>query len=169
MSPQRQERDFDAIVIGSGLTGGLAAKELTQLGLRTLVLEAGRPIDPRKDYVEHKAPYEFMFRGLGDRRHNDPCDNWHMEIGIGVAGQPSGVGVALDRLATAFGTCVEINPPHRRAAGETDSEGSNGRGGGRKAGTGCAGDKHCFAQRNDNEQRTALGHMAARNIPIAQL
>jgi len=60
--------DFDAIVVGSGMTGGWAAKELTELGLRTLVLEAGRPIVPEQDYVEHKPPWEVPFRGLGDRR-----------------------------------------------------------------------------------------------------
>jgi choline dehydrogenase-like flavoprotein len=60
--------DFDAIVVGSGITGGWAAKELTELGLRTLVLEAGRPITPEQDYVEHKPTWEMPFRGLGDRR-----------------------------------------------------------------------------------------------------
>src|SRR5882672_2996586 len=60
--------DFDAIVVGSGITGGWAAKELTELGLRTLVLEAGRPITPEQDYVEHKPSWEMPFRGLGDRR-----------------------------------------------------------------------------------------------------
>ncbi len=60
--------DFDAIVVGSGMTGGWAAKELTELGLRTLVLEAGRPISPEQDYVEHKPTWEMPFRGLGDRR-----------------------------------------------------------------------------------------------------
>jgi len=60
--------DFDAIVVGSGMTGGWAAKELTELGLRTLVLEAGRPIVPEQDYTEHKPPWEVPFRGLGDRR-----------------------------------------------------------------------------------------------------
>jgi len=60
--------DFDAIVVGSGMTGGWAAKELTELGLRTLVLEAGRPISPEQDYVEHKPRWEMPFRGLGDRR-----------------------------------------------------------------------------------------------------
>lgn len=60
--------DYDAIVVGSGMTGGWAAKELTELGLRTLVLEAGRPITPARDYVEHTPPWEMPFRGLGDRR-----------------------------------------------------------------------------------------------------
>jgi choline dehydrogenase-like flavoprotein len=59
---------FDAIVIGSGMTGGWAAKELTEKGLRTLVLEAGRPIVPEKDYVEHVPTCEMPFRGLRDRK-----------------------------------------------------------------------------------------------------
>jgi choline dehydrogenase-like flavoprotein len=63
----RATEDFDAIVVGSGMTGGWAAKELTERGLRTLVLEAGRPITPEQDYVEHKPPWEMPFRGLGDR------------------------------------------------------------------------------------------------------
>ena len=64
----RDVTDFDAIVVGSGMTGGWAAKELTELGLRTLVLEAGRPITPERDFVEHKPPWEMPFRGLGDAR-----------------------------------------------------------------------------------------------------
>jgi choline dehydrogenase-like flavoprotein len=58
---------YDAIVVGSGISGGWAAKELTEHGLRTIVLEAGRPIDPAVDYVEHVAPYEKRYRGMGDR------------------------------------------------------------------------------------------------------
>jgi choline dehydrogenase-like flavoprotein len=50
------------------MTGGWAAKELTELGLRTLVLDAGRPTVPNKDYREHTPPWEMPFRGLGDRR-----------------------------------------------------------------------------------------------------
>ena len=53
-----QSTTFDAIVVGSGITGGWAAKELCEKGLRTLCLEAGRPIDPAIDYVEHIAAYE---------------------------------------------------------------------------------------------------------------
>jgi choline dehydrogenase-like flavoprotein len=59
---------YDAIVVGSGITGGWAAKELCEKGLRTLVLEAGRDIDPGRDFVEHKQPWEMHFRGMGDRR-----------------------------------------------------------------------------------------------------
>jgi choline dehydrogenase-like flavoprotein len=58
---------YDAIVVGSGISGGWAAKELTEHGLKTLVLEAGGPVDPKTDYVEHVQPWEMHFRGLGDR------------------------------------------------------------------------------------------------------
>lgn len=60
--------EFDAIVVGSGISGGWAAKELTERGLRTIVLEAGRPIDPAVDYVEHVPSHEMRYRGMGDRK-----------------------------------------------------------------------------------------------------
>jgi sugar phosphate isomerase/epimerase len=63
----KEAREFDAIVVGSGISGGWAAKELTERGLTTLVLEAGGPIDPERDYVEHVPPYAFPFRVWGDR------------------------------------------------------------------------------------------------------
>ena len=59
---------FDAIVVGSGISGGWAAKELTEKGLNTIVLEAGRPIDPNIDYVEHVPAYAMRYRGMGDRK-----------------------------------------------------------------------------------------------------
>jgi choline dehydrogenase-like flavoprotein len=62
------ETAYDAIVVGSGMTGGWAAKELTEKGLKTLVLEAGRAIQPEQDYVEHVPPWEMKFRGMRDRR-----------------------------------------------------------------------------------------------------
>lgn len=65
---QATATSFDAIVVGSGITGGWAAKELTERGLRTLVLEAGRSITPSADYVEHVQAWEMPFRGWGDRR-----------------------------------------------------------------------------------------------------
>ncbi|MGH9337113.1 MAG: NAD(P)-binding protein, partial [Vicinamibacteria bacterium] len=62
-----QKKIYDAIVVGSGITGGYAAMELTKRGLDTLVLEAGRPISPERDYVEHLKPWQLRFRGLADR------------------------------------------------------------------------------------------------------
>jgi len=54
---------FDAIVVGSGATGGWAAKELTEAGLRVCLLEAGRNLNPEKDFTEHMAPYQIKYRG----------------------------------------------------------------------------------------------------------
>jgi len=55
-----QSEDFDAIVVGTGITGGWAAKELTEKGLRTLVLERGRMVEHIKDYpTMHMDPWDF--------------------------------------------------------------------------------------------------------------
>ncbi|MFZ4863669.1 GMC oxidoreductase [Sphingobacterium sp. Mn56C] len=54
---------YDAIVIGSGISGGWAAKELTEKGLKTLLLERGRDVKHVKDYpTTNKYPYEFEHR-----------------------------------------------------------------------------------------------------------
>ncbi|HVW63251.1 MAG TPA: NAD(P)-binding protein, partial [Puia sp.] len=55
---------YDAIVIGSGISGGWAAKELCEQGLRTLLLERGRPVEHLKDYpTATKDPWDFPHRG----------------------------------------------------------------------------------------------------------
>lgn len=55
---------YDAIVVGSGMTGSWAAKELTEKGLKTLVLERGREVKHAQDYpTANMAPWEFEHRG----------------------------------------------------------------------------------------------------------
>ncbi|MCI0666164.1 MAG: GMC family oxidoreductase [Acidobacteria bacterium] len=56
---------YDVIIIGSGASGGMAAKELTEKGLEVLVLEAGPMIDPLRDFSMNKFAYESMYRGFG--------------------------------------------------------------------------------------------------------
>jgi len=59
-----KERTFDAIVIGSGISGGWSAKELTERGLKTLVLERGRDVKHITDYpTTTMMPWEFKHRG----------------------------------------------------------------------------------------------------------
>ena len=58
------DNTYDAIVIGSGISGGWAAKELTEKGLKTIMLERGRNIEHIKDYVNAtKDPWDFPHRG----------------------------------------------------------------------------------------------------------
>ncbi|WP_114936279.1 GMC oxidoreductase [Mucilaginibacter endophyticus] len=58
------QHTFDAIVIGSGISGGWAAKELCEKGLKTLVLERGRNVTHLKDYpTATKNPWDFPHRG----------------------------------------------------------------------------------------------------------
>lgn len=59
-----KENVYDAIVIGSGISGGWAAKELSEKGLKTLMLERGRNVVHIKDYVNaNKNPWDFEHRG----------------------------------------------------------------------------------------------------------
>src|SRR5688572_10766680 len=59
-----QRPEYDAIVVGSGISGGWAAKELTEKGLRVLMLERGRNVEHIKDYVNAtKAPWQYPHRG----------------------------------------------------------------------------------------------------------
>lgn len=58
------ERTYDAIVIGSGVSGGWAAKELTEKGLRVLMLERGKPLEHVSGYENAmKAPWEMQYAG----------------------------------------------------------------------------------------------------------
>lgn len=58
------DNTYDAIVVGSGISGGWAAKELTEKGLKVLLLERGRNIEHVKDYVNAtKESWEFPHRG----------------------------------------------------------------------------------------------------------
>lgn len=58
------ENTYDAIVIGSGISGGWAAKELTEKGLKVLLLERGRNHEHIKDYVNaNKNPWDYPHRG----------------------------------------------------------------------------------------------------------
>ncbi|MGB6897455.1 MAG: GMC family oxidoreductase [Candidatus Acidiferrum sp.] len=90
---------YDAIIVGSGITGGWAAKELTEKGLNVLVLEAGRTIVPEKDYVEHVPVWELKYRdwdNRGERLKTQPiqrevyyaCDEYSHKFFVSDAENP---------------------------------------------------------------------------------
>jgi len=60
--------DYDVIVIGSGISGGWAAKELTEKGLKVLVLERGQELNHGIDYLgEHAPDWKIPFNGKANR------------------------------------------------------------------------------------------------------
>jgi choline dehydrogenase-like flavoprotein len=67
-----KQNTFDAIVIGSGISGGWSAKELCEKGLKTLVLERGRNVVHNKDYrTANWDPWDFRYGGRLPRKHLD--------------------------------------------------------------------------------------------------
>jgi choline dehydrogenase-like flavoprotein len=64
--------NFDAIVVGSGISGGWAAKELAEKGLKVVMLERGRNIEHVKDYVNaNKERWEYPHRGAATQQMKD--------------------------------------------------------------------------------------------------
>jgi choline dehydrogenase-like flavoprotein len=71
----KDANSYDAIVIGSGISGGWAAKELCEKGLKTLVLERGRPVEHIKDYpTANLSRWELPHRGwiTNETRQQNP-------------------------------------------------------------------------------------------------
>ena len=58
----------DVLIVGSGASGGWVAKEMAERGLSVLMLEAGPPRIPTRDFTEHVWPYQLKFRGFGDQK-----------------------------------------------------------------------------------------------------
>ncbi|PYR94144.1 MAG: GMC family oxidoreductase [Acidobacteria bacterium] len=59
---------YDVLIVGSGASGGWVAKEIAEGGLSVLMLEAGPPRVPTRDFTEHIWPYQLKFRGFGDQQ-----------------------------------------------------------------------------------------------------
>src|SRR5687768_5389988 len=85
-------RTFDAIVIGTGISGGWSAKELCEKGLKTLVLERGRDVRHIEDYpTANTMPWEFEHRGratLEQQRIHGPNASETNPFALKVSEQP---------------------------------------------------------------------------------
>jgi len=62
--------DFDAIIIGSGMSGGWVAKELAERGLKVAVIERGRNIEPSEDYKDSVDPWDTKHLDLTKIRNS---------------------------------------------------------------------------------------------------
>ncbi len=65
--PSQNGKVYDALIVGSGASGSWVAKELTERGMQVLMLEAGPPRVPTRDFTEHVWPYQLKYRGFGDQ------------------------------------------------------------------------------------------------------
>jgi choline dehydrogenase-like flavoprotein len=93
---KHEPHHVDAIVIGSGITGGWAAKELCERGLSTLVLERGPWVTHGKDYLtEHQPDSSFPFRGMGN--HQEQLKNQAIQRDCGSYNEASAHFFANDR------------------------------------------------------------------------
>lgn len=64
MSNYYEKDTYDAIVVGTGISGGWAAKELSEKGFKTLVLERGRMVKHIEDYpTMNDDPWDYKFKG----------------------------------------------------------------------------------------------------------
>jgi len=103
------QNTYDAIVIGSGISGGWAAKELTEKGLKVLMLERGRYLEHIKDYpTATKNPWEFTHRGraTAQQKKDDPiiARDWAM---YGTAAQEPIMGYWVNEKECPY---VEVKP-----------------------------------------------------------
>jgi choline dehydrogenase-like flavoprotein len=103
------QNTYDAIVIGSGISGGWAAKELTEKGLRVLLLERGRNFEHIKDYkTATKNPWEFTHRGsatLKQKKDNPVISrDWAM---YGTAAQEAIMDYWVNEKESPY---VEVQP-----------------------------------------------------------
>jgi choline dehydrogenase-like flavoprotein len=65
------QKTYDVIVIGTGAGGGMAIRTLCEAGLKVCALNAGRLLDPVKDFRNHRMPYEMKYRAFGDPLKRD--------------------------------------------------------------------------------------------------
>ena len=70
ISRKASSKVYDAVIVGSGAAGGMAAYVMANAGMNVLVLEAGPKLDLYKDFKTHAWPYEEKYRGRISPRPN---------------------------------------------------------------------------------------------------
>jgi len=63
-----ENKIYDVLIVGSGASGGWVAKELSESGMEVLMIEAGPPRVPSRDFTEHAWPYQVRYRGFGNQK-----------------------------------------------------------------------------------------------------
>src|SRR4051812_31793275 len=109
---------YDAIVVGSGPAGSIAARELTLAGARVLLLEGGRPIEPH-ELAGHKWPWQFPRRGAWDERQR-PFYPDEIDDDVRLDGDE----VAIDRVRALGGRSLHWNAVTLRFSEDDFREGS---------------------------------------------
>jgi choline dehydrogenase-like flavoprotein len=87
----RSPKIYDVCIVGSGAAGGAAAKVLTEGGANVVMLEAGPPLNPSKDFKEHLWPYDLPHRGagVGGKLKGEEADEFMAPNGAWeIAGEP---------------------------------------------------------------------------------
>ena len=108
----QDEFDYDVVVVGSGAGGGMAAHILTSLGVKVLMLEAGRHYDPLQETPMFQTNYDAP---LLNQRTSDKHKNYYdatIDGGWEVPGEPYSVGDGTTFLwwrHNSFYGCPRIN------------------------------------------------------------
>jgi len=113
---------------------------------------------------ERMGQHEFV----RDGRNDDSCDNEQVNIGIREARQFPRILRTRDRLARRFGARVEIEPPHRDAAGKGNAEREEHRQRPIQAAEGRAGYQNGFTEGDDHKKGAPFRQMTAFDIPVAR-
>src|SRR5438093_1199752 len=103
------KKTYDSIVVGTGAGGGMAIKTLCEAGLKVVALNAGRRVDPAKDFRRHKQRYDMKYRGFGDPktrhiRYHDENEYteglWEHDVTYTTALPPAITAPIVVRVAT---------------------------------------------------------------------
>ncbi len=103
-----------------------------------------------------------------DRGRDDPGDDRQVEVGVGVAGEATGVVTGAQRDARLLAGRAEVQPPQRRGLDEGDAEAEHDRRSESRGGGGGPGYHDRLAEGDDDEQLAALGEVASVDVVVGR-